>query len=93
MIWVHDSQQGLRIFVFATEFIQALVSTQPPIQWVLGDLSMGVKRPGREADHSSVSSAEVKNRWSHTSTHKYVLMMWCSVEKKHREFYFTFHDI
>jgi hypothetical protein len=28
----------------------ALGPTQPPIQWVLGALSLGVKRPGREAD-------------------------------------------
>jgi hypothetical protein len=28
----------------------------------------GVKRPGREADHSPQSSAEVKNAWSYTST-------------------------
>jgi hypothetical protein len=28
----------------------------------------GVKRPGREADHSPPSSAEVKNEWSYTST-------------------------
>jgi hypothetical protein len=34
--------------------------TQPPIQWVTGALSLGVKRPGREADHSPPSSAEVK---------------------------------
>jgi hypothetical protein len=34
--------------------------TQPPIQWVLGALYLGVKRPGREADHSLPSSAEVK---------------------------------
>jgi hypothetical protein len=31
-----------------------------PIQWVPGVLSLGVKRPGREADHSPPSSAEVK---------------------------------
>jgi hypothetical protein len=30
--------------------------------------SLGIKRPGREADHSSPSSAEVKNVWSYTST-------------------------
>jgi hypothetical protein len=35
-------------------------STQPPIQWVPGVLSLGVKRPGRDADHSPPSSAEVK---------------------------------
>jgi hypothetical protein len=28
----------------------------------------GVKRPGRETDHSSPSSAEVKNAWGYTST-------------------------
>jgi hypothetical protein len=37
-----------------------LGSTQPPIQWVPGALSLGIKRPRREADHSSPSSAEVK---------------------------------
>jgi hypothetical protein len=30
--------------------------------------SLGVKRPGREADHSPPSSAEVKNAWRYTST-------------------------
>jgi hypothetical protein len=29
---------------------------------------VGVKRPGREADHSRPSSAEVKDAWSYTST-------------------------
>jgi hypothetical protein len=33
----------------------------PPIQWVPGDLSPGVKRLGREADHSPPPSSEVKN--------------------------------
>jgi hypothetical protein len=40
--------------------------------WVVqrgpGALSLGVKRPGREADHSPQSSAEVKNAWSCIST-------------------------
>jgi hypothetical protein len=35
--------------------------TQPLIQRVPEALSLGVKRPGREADHSPTSSAEVKN--------------------------------
>jgi hypothetical protein len=38
----------------------ALGPTQSPIQWVLGVLSLGVKQQGHEADHSSPSSAEVK---------------------------------
>jgi hypothetical protein len=35
--------------------------TQPPIQWVQGALSAGVKRRGREADSSPPSSPDVKN--------------------------------
>jgi hypothetical protein len=31
-----------------------------PIQWVSGALSLGVKWPGRETDHSPPSSADVK---------------------------------
>jgi hypothetical protein len=41
-------------------FRTALGPTQPPIQWVPGSLSLEVKRPGREADHSPLSSAKVK---------------------------------
>jgi hypothetical protein len=37
--------------------------------WVPGTLPLGVKRPGREADHSPPSSAEVKNAWSYTCEH------------------------
>jgi hypothetical protein len=40
----------------------ALGPTQPPVQWVPGVLSPGVKaRPGRDVDHSPPSSAEVVN--------------------------------
>jgi hypothetical protein len=48
------------IFLFTTASRTALGPTRPPIQWVLGALSLVVKRPGREADHSLPSSAEVK---------------------------------
>jgi hypothetical protein len=46
----------------------ALGSTQPPMQWVPGTLSLGVTRPGLEAHHSPTSSAEVKKMWIYTST-------------------------
>jgi hypothetical protein len=58
--------------------------TQPPIQWVPGALSLGVKRPGREAVHSPPSSAEVNNlRGAIPPLHQYVFMAWCLV--KHRD--------
>jgi len=28
--------------------------TQPPVQWLLVAFTLGVKLPGREADHSSI---------------------------------------
>jgi hypothetical protein len=40
----------------------ALGPTQPPVQWVPGGpFSGGKARPGRDADHSPPSSAEVVN--------------------------------
>jgi hypothetical protein len=42
--------------------------TQPPVQWVPG-LSWGQRQPGRDADHTPPSSAEVKKELSYTSTH------------------------
>jgi len=48
------------IFLFDIASRTVLGPTQPPIQWVPGSLSLGVKRPGCEADHSPSSSAEVK---------------------------------
>jgi hypothetical protein len=54
-------------FLFSTPSRPALVPTQP-VQWVPGALSPGVKRQGREADHSLANSAEVKKTWIYTST-------------------------
>jgi hypothetical protein len=41
-----------KIFLFSIASRPALGPTQPHIQWALGDLSLGVKRQRREADHS-----------------------------------------
>jgi hypothetical protein len=40
--------------------LNSLGPTQPPIHLVPGALYLGIKRPGREADHSPAPSAEVK---------------------------------
>jgi hypothetical protein len=42
--------------------------TEPPIIWVPGTLSLGVKRPGRETDHSAHLVPRSKKAWSDTST-------------------------
>jgi hypothetical protein len=59
---------GAGNFFFTTVSRTTLGPTQPPIQFAAGALSLRVKRPGREADHSPPSSTEVKNAWSYTST-------------------------
>jgi hypothetical protein len=58
----YGSWRGLGIFLFTIASRTALGPTQPPIQLVPVALSLGVKQPGREADHSPPSSAEVKER-------------------------------
>jgi hypothetical protein len=58
----------LGIFLLTTASRLALGLTQPPIPWVPGALSLRVKQPGREADHSPPSTAEVTIAWSYTST-------------------------
>jgi len=50
------------------------VSTKPSIQWVRGAIFLGVKGPGREANHSPPFSVEFKNAWSYTSTIPYVFI-------------------
>jgi hypothetical protein len=63
-----DSRRELGIFLFATASTTALGPNQPPIQRIPGALSLGVKRPRRETDHSPPYRAEVKNMCSYTST-------------------------
>jgi hypothetical protein len=71
-----ESSPGrVKNFHFSMSSRLALGSTQPPTQCVPGGGSFpGVKRPGREADHSPPTSAEVKKMWIYTSTPPYAFM-------------------
>jgi hypothetical protein len=69
-----SSPGRVKNFLFSTASRPALGPTQPPIQWVPGALSPGVKRQEREADHSPPISAEVKKMWIYTSTPSYAFM-------------------
>jgi hypothetical protein len=55
-----DSRWWLGIFLFTNMSRMALGLTQPPIQWVPEALSLGVKQPGHEVDHSPPSDVKVK---------------------------------
>jgi hypothetical protein len=69
-----ESPQRLGILLFTTTSRPVLGPTQPPIQGVPAALSLEVKRPGREADHSRPSSAEVKMRGAIPPLHQYAFM-------------------
>jgi hypothetical protein len=57
-----DNFLKARPFLFATVSISASEIIQPPIQWVPEALSMGVKRPGHEADYSPHLVSRLRTR-------------------------------
>jgi hypothetical protein len=60
-------------FLLATACRPALGSTQPPVQWVPGALSLGAKRLWCEED---LSSAEVRMRGVTPPFPQYAFMVW-----------------
>jgi hypothetical protein len=61
-----DSVPGrVEICIFYTACRLALGLSHAPAQWVLLALSLGAKQRVHEADHSTLSSVEIMNVWSH----------------------------
>jgi hypothetical protein len=56
-VWLDGDQSSspvrVKNFPISTSPRPILGPTQPPILWVPGALSPGIKRPGLEADHST----------------------------------------
>jgi hypothetical protein len=69
------SPSRVKNFLFSVSSRPALRPTQSPIQWVPRALSPTVKRQGREADHSTPTSAEVRKMWIYTSPPPYAFMV------------------
>jgi hypothetical protein len=57
MLWIEQHKKTFCMCDGST----SIADKKFPIQWVLDAVSPGVARPGREADHSTLSSADVKN--------------------------------
>jgi hypothetical protein len=74
--------------------VDQTVSGVHPTSYTMGTVGFfpGVMRPGREADHSPPTSAEVKKVWIYTSTPPYSFMAYCLISYAHGQFYlFTFY--
>jgi hypothetical protein len=74
-----DRWVGVRVPVGSTIFSPPIVQTGSgahPASYTMGTGGSfpGIKRPGREVDHSTPTSAEVKKMWIYTSTPPYVFM-------------------
>jgi hypothetical protein len=75
--------QGIRANTFLSQSIQTGPEpTQLPIEQVQGALYLGVKELGHEANHSPLTSAEVQNVWSYTSTSTHFFMAWCLIRQR-----------
>jgi len=75
-----NSWQGLWIFFFTTTSRQAVGPTRPPIRRIPRILSLVVRWPVSETDHSPTTSARVNNAWSYTSIPQYASIVWCSLK-------------
>jgi hypothetical protein len=52
-------------------------------EWISDTVSQEVKRPGREADHSRITSANVKNTWSYSYVSPpYNFMEWGLIKRR-----------
>jgi hypothetical protein len=79
-----DQGVGVRVpvgsrILFSKSSRPALGPTQPPIQWVPGTLSPGVKHQRREADHSPPTGVEVKKTYNYDSIPPYAFMALCLI--------------
>jgi hypothetical protein len=69
-----------KIFLFFIVSRWNLRPTQPPIKWVPGALSSGMKRQERETDHSPPSCAEIKNGGAISPCHHGIVLNELSTE-------------
>jgi hypothetical protein len=65
----------VKCFLFSTSSRQALGLVQPPIRWKTETVSKELKWPGREADNSLATSADMKKTWVYNSIRLYNVIL------------------
>jgi hypothetical protein len=73
-LWLYFLQ-AQEIYLFYVVSMPAVDPTQPHTQRLSGDLSLGVKRPGLEADDSPPYRTNAKNYWNYTFTVPYAFIV------------------
>jgi hypothetical protein len=94
LILNRNSAEGLICVTYNNSVVRQssfswFIMQQPPIQLVPGALSLGVKRPGCEADYSPPYSARKRTPGATPPLPQYVFMAWYLV-KRRDNFTFTF---
>jgi hypothetical protein len=87
---IYPDYQGIGvqgIVLFSTVSRSALGTHQSRYPVGTWGSRTAVKLPGHEPDHSSPSSAEVKNVWLYISTPQYVFVAFCLI--KHRNNFYV----
>jgi hypothetical protein len=79
--------KGVKITLHSKTSRSVLEPIYPPVEWALGTISLGLRRPGREVNHSPPCSTEVKKIWIYISTPPYVFMTWCLISYAQRQLY------
>jgi hypothetical protein len=72
-------------FVVSIRSRSAVRPTKPPVQRVLGDVSLRAKRQESEYDHSRPSSAQINDSDTYISIPPDVSMAWCLIGPKQRK--------
>jgi hypothetical protein len=85
--WGHNGRNKVTLFLVSVETWHVWSTWRISAKWVPGSLSPGVKRPGREVDHSPPTSAEVKKVWIYTSAAPYAFMAWCLISRAQEQLY------
>ena len=66
--WTHAKRKRFLLSPKSTDSLRGPPSLLFNGCWGGGDISLRVKRPGQESNHSSLCNAEIKNKWRCTST-------------------------
>jgi hypothetical protein len=77
---VFESRQRVGIYLFTTASRPALRPTQPPIQWVSGTLSLGVKRPRCEGTTHLHLVPRLRMHGAIPPLAQYAFKAWCKVQ-------------